>query len=298
MKDTLPMPVTAPLSSAQKAQIRNLIRRAARAEILPRFRTLDQGDIAIKSNANDLVTEADINAEAIITRGLQMAFPSALVVGEEAVSENPDLLNKLADAELSFLIDPVDGTWNFAKGLPLYGTIIAACRFGRPVLGMIYDPMGDDLVEADLDTPAQHLFPTGRKKPLKTAEPKARSDLMGYTSMSLQEPWERQVIANVLPEVTLISSLRCSAHEYRLLAQGAVDFVMGVRMSPWDHAAGVLICQQAGGHVAMLDGREYTAMEQGTLLCASSQAVWNDVAEMLSELIPDAGTETENRPNS
>lgn len=286
MNVNLPLPVSAPFSNAQKVTIRNLVRRAARAEIMPRFRKLDMGQISEKSGPLDLVTDADVGAEAIITRGLQIAFPSALVIGEEAVAKNDALLDKLAEAELSFLIDPVDGTWNFAKGMPLFGTIIAACRFGRPVYGLIYDPLGDDLVEADLDTPAFQKFATGRTTPLVTAAAKPQADLMGYIPFSLLSPEAKTLVGAKLPKVQLISTLRCSAHEYRMLAQGAIDFVMGTRMTPWDHAAGVLLCQQAGGHAAMLDGRAYTAMEQGYLLCASSKAVWDDVADLFSALVP------------
>lgn len=290
MNAQLPMPISAPFTNAQKSTIRNLVRRAARSEIMPRFRKLDQGDIAEKTGALDLVTDADVGAEAMITRGLQIAFPTAHIVGEEAVSKDESLLDKLGEAELSFLIDPVDGTWNFAKGLPLFGTIIAACRFGRPVFGLIYDPVGDDFVEVDLETEAKQIFPGGRQRQLSTAAPKPRKALIGYVPFSLLSDEAKVLVAGKTVEVALISGLRCSAHEYRLLTQGAVDFVIGARMTPWDHAAGVLLCQRAGGHSAMLDGREYTAMEQGLLLSASSQAVWDDVADMLAALRPTSAT--------
>ena len=282
----LPLPISAPFSTAQKSTIRNLVRRAARAEILPRFRKLELGTISEKSGPSDLVTDADIGAEAVITRGLQIAFPNALVVGEEAVAKKPELLEKLGDAELSFLVDPVDGTWNFAKGMPLFGTIIAACRFGRPVYGMIYDPLGDDLIEADMDTPATHRFATGRTEPLRTAAPKSRANLVGYLPLNYLSPEAKTLVCAKIPDLGALSSLRCSAYEYRMLAQGAVDFVMGTHRTPWDHAAGVLLCQKAGGHVAMLGGRDYTAMEEGFLLCASSKAVWDDVARLFEALVP------------
>lgn len=284
MDASLPMPVSAPFTRAQKTSIRNLVRRAAKAEILPRFRRLDQGDISEKTGPMDLVTEADVNAEAIITRGLQMAYPNALVVGEEAVAKDPKLLDKLGEAELSFLIDPVDGTWNFAMGLPLFATMVAACRFGRPSYGLIYDPLGDDLMEADLSEPSMHRFPAGRTRALSTGTEKPLSEMTGYTQWGLLEQSEQERISAVLPKFHLVTNLRCSAHEYRMLAQGAVDFVLGIRMTPWDHAAGVLLCQQAGGHAAMLDGRDYTATEEGYLLCASSKAVWDKVAAVFAPL--------------
>ena len=289
MDASLPMPISAPFTKAQKTTIRNLVRRAAKAEILPRFRKLDSGDISEKSGPTDLVTEADVNAEAIITRGLQIAYPNAVIVGEEAVAKDPKILEKLGEAELSFLIDPVDGTWNFAMGMPIFGTMVAACRFGRPAYGLIYDPLGDDMMEADLVDPAVHRFPAGRTRALATAKEKPLSEMMGYLQWGLLEKAEKMRIGALLPEFHLASTIRCSAHEYRMLAQGAVDFVLGIRMTPWDHAAGVLLCQQAGGHAAMLDGREYTATEQGYLLCASSEAVWRKIADVLKVPEPEPG---------
>ena len=145
MSDTLPMPVST-LSKAQRSSILNLVRRAARAEILPRFRNLESGEIDQKKSHQDLVTEADRAAERMIARGLLALFPNALIIGEENVADHPEVLDKVADAELAFTIDPVDGTWNYAHGLTTFGVIVSALRFGTPVFGLIYDPVMDDVV--------------------------------------------------------------------------------------------------------------------------------------------------------
>lgn len=129
MTSALPQVITPALTPAQQTQVVNLIRRAARAEILPRFRNLSSASISEKSNFNDLVTEADIEAEAMITRGLLRLFPPALVVGEEAISKTPELREKIDDAELAFIIDPVDGTANFVHGLTTFGVILSVTRF-------------------------------------------------------------------------------------------------------------------------------------------------------------------------
>jgi fructose-1,6-bisphosphatase/inositol monophosphatase family enzyme len=106
----LPATLAPAITPAQRKQIINIVRRAAKAEIMPRFRRLSDGDIRAKSAADDLVTDADTKAEAMITRALQIAFPSALVIGEEAVADKPALLDGISDAQLAFIIDPVDGT--------------------------------------------------------------------------------------------------------------------------------------------------------------------------------------------
>ncbi len=289
MNDQLPMAVTAPLSPAQKTQLINLIRRAAKAEIMPRFRTLDVGDIDTKRDENDLVTAADTAAEAMITRGLQMAFPHALVIGEEAVSKSPDLLKGIAEAELCFIIDPVDGTWNFAKGMPLFGTIIAVCRFGQPVLGLIYDPVGNDLIVTDDTSPAEWRTQSGRRRPIQTAAPKPLDQMTGYLHIRLMPETDRAYMWSKVGVLGYVGTLRCSAHEYRLLATGAADFVLSGHLNCWDHAAGVLLCQQAGGKAAMLDGSAYNAaMTSGYLLSASSEKVWNEVATHFADLMSDS----------
>ncbi|MEL6464312.1 MAG: inositol monophosphatase [Pseudomonadota bacterium] len=289
MTDQLPMAVTAPLRTAQKTQIINLIRRAARAEIMPRFRRLDAGDIDSKKTEDDLVTQADIAAEAMITRGLQMAFPHALVIGEEAVSANSKLLDGIGEAELCFIIDPVDGTWNFAKGMPLFGTMVSVCRFGQPVFGLIYDPVGDDLIMADNTSPALWQTRTGRARGLHTAPTKPLDQLTGYAHIRLMPPADRALMWARVGALSFVGSLRCAAHEYRLVATGAMDFVLSGHLNSWDHAAGVLICQQAGGKAAMLDGSDYNAtVREGYLLTAASPETWQTLATHFGDLMSDA----------
>ena len=86
-------------------------------------------------------------------------------------------------------------------------------------------------------------------------------------------------------------SLMCSCHEYRMLAQGHVDFVLtGPRPAPWDHAAGALITRAAGGVARFLDGEDYSiAHETGVVLMASSEPVWDQVASAYRALNVDFG---------
>ncbi|MGL4443332.1 MAG: inositol monophosphatase family protein, partial [Alsobacter sp.] len=94
--------------------IAEILRKAAHQEILPRFRRLGAGEIRTKSSAIDLVTDADEQAERVIEAGLLQAFPGVVVVGEEGVASDPSRLDRLGDADLAILVDPVDGTANFA----------------------------------------------------------------------------------------------------------------------------------------------------------------------------------------
>jgi len=289
---SVPATLAPAVTPAQRTQIINMVRRAARAEIMPRFRRLSDGDIRTKSRADDLVTDADIKAEAMITRALQIAFPSALVIGEEAVAAKPDLLEGIKDAQLAFLIDPVDGTWNFAHGLPVFGVIIAATRYGKPVFGLIYDPVGDDWIIADAEMTPQLQRPFGAARDLKAATGKPLEEMSGIIPLHLFAKDKQAQLAATFPAFARITALRCSAHEYRMLAQGYMDFSLTAVLHPWDHAAGALIAARAGAHVEMLDGGDYSAARQsGHLLIAPDKSTWSKLKKQFGFLIVEPAAE-------
>lgn len=288
MSDNLPAAPKLAVSKAQQSHILNIVRRAAKAEIMPRFRALSVADIATKTGPDDLVTAADTAAEAMITRALLLAFPHALVVGEEAASADPALLDKIADAPLAFIIDPVDGTWNFAHGLAVFGVILAVTQFGRPAFGLIYDPVLDDWVIADDQGSARLETPIGVARPLKVSMGKPIEALSGHVPLHHFKGDKLHKVASVLPSFRRTEALRCSAHEYRLMAQGHSDFVLTQSLHPWDHAAGALICARAGAHVEMLDGGPYTAARHsGYLLTAPDRTTWNRLHKVFSFLLDD-----------
>src|SRR6056297_3954813 len=286
MPDSLPIALTSPLSRAQQTALIILVRRTAKAEIMPRFRNLGHADISSKSSPFDLVTEADLAAEAMLARGIQRMFPQALVVGEEAAAADPDLAAKLSEAELAFIIDPVDGTWNFAHGLPLFGVILAATRFGKPVFGLLYDPVMDDWITADLDNTAHLSRNMGAARPLSVSRGGDIASLSGYVHLYLMPQEVQAQMATKLPDFARTLMLRCSCHEYRTLAQGGMDFALSSVPNPWDHAAGLLICQQAGGVARMRDGRDYTAgITKGHILAAPDEDTWNRLRDHFAFLL-------------
>ncbi|AXI48118.1 inositol monophosphatase [Sulfitobacter sp. SK012] len=288
--ESLPAKLAPALSNAQQNHVINTVRRAARAEILPRFRALSQDAIRSKSSPDDLVTEADTAAEAMIARALQIAFPHALVIGEEAASTNPKLLVGIGDAQLAFHIDPVDGTWNFAHDMALFGVIIAATRYGKPVFGMIYDPIADNWAIADEDGIPQLQRSFGPARDLKAAMGKPVEALSGFIPLSIFAHHHKPALAATFPSFAKVGSLRCSAHEYRMLAQGYADFLLTASLHPWDHAAGALICARAGAHVEMLDGGDYSAARlEGHLLVAPDKVTWNKLKKIFSFLLEPAG---------
>ncbi|MDQ2091531.1 inositol monophosphatase family protein [Marimonas arenosa] len=280
--ETLPLPAPR-LTPAQETSLIQAVRRAARAEILPRFRNLAAGQISQKSGPQDLVTEADTAAEALIARSVLQHFPNAVVLGEEAYAADPSLRDSAASAELAIIVDPVDGTWNFAHGVPLFGVILAATRYGRPVFGLLYDPITDDWITASEDGPAWQSEIAAPSKRLATSAGGALSALSGIAHVPLMPQDHQEAFAPVIPAFARLNSLRCSCHEYRLMAQGAVDFVLSGVLNPWDHAAGAFIATRAGGVARFLDGRDYDiSVTEGYLLTAANETTWLTVRDVIA----------------
>ncbi len=262
-----------------------LTRDVARTEILPRFRRMGPGAIMQKSGPQDLVTEADLAAEAALTAALQARFPGALVVGEEAVAADPTLRQRMAEAPDAFVIDPVDGTWNFAHGLPCFGVIIARLSHGVPVYGLILDPISDDWVTAWTGGGAWLVSDMGQRA-LRVRDPAPLAWTSGYAAPWFLPAPQRRALTAVLCDTERVLSLRCSAQEYRMLAQGHIGYALSAMLHPWDHAAGVLIVTEAGGHVRFLDGATYTATRtDGHLLTAPDPATWEALCSRIAPVL-------------
>jgi fructose-1,6-bisphosphatase/inositol monophosphatase family enzyme len=234
-----------------------VLRDAAKAEILPRFRRLDEGMVRVKTEAIDLVTEADEAAERVISARLRDLAPGVLVVGEEAVAADPPLLAKLADADYAITVDPVDGTANFAAGLPAFAVMAAVVRRGEVVAGVIYDPMGDDTLMAERGGGAWLVFPDGRRNRQTFAAPVPLNEMVGVASPFLLPHEQRGPILRNLDKVRLNASYRCAGHEYRMAVGGHLHYLMYGKLMPWDHLPGTLIAGEAGAYFARLDGSPY-----------------------------------------
>ena len=269
-----------PITPAQRRLLIDTVREAARLRIMPRFRALEAADIATKSGPADLVTLADTEAEAEITAAVRAAWPEAEVLGEESVAADASGRGRMAAAETCVVIDPVDGTWNFAKGLAVFGVLLAVLRRGVPVWGLLYDPVMDDWIEAAPGAPALFVTARGLERPLATSGESRPGHLTGYMPLGLFPHAARERIVAEFPDFLRITSLRCAAHEYRMVAQGHAEFCLsGPVPHPWDHAAGVLAVESAGGVARFLDDTPYDATRpDGVLLSAGSRAAWDSLA--------------------
>jgi len=264
--------------------LQDILKSVGAEEILPRFRRLEAADIAHKESPRDLVTAADIAAETAIAARIRRMHPSALIVGEEAVSEDASLLDGLAEAPLAFVIDPVDGTFNFASAMPLFGTMLAVVAGGECVSGIIHYPVTGESLVAMRGAGARLIDHDGAAAPLRVANPVPLAEMVGTISWGFMDEPLRSRVAGNMAKIAMTFALRCSAWEYRLAAAGKVHFIGGQKLMPWDHLAGVLIHAEAGGYSARLDGTPYRpGMTDGGLISAPDHESWRMIRAEIIE---------------
>lgn len=259
-----------------------VLAETALTEVMPRFRNLPEGSVRGKSSPRDLVTDADEAAERMIAARLSKLHPGAVLIGEEASARNPALLNMLVDADLAFLIDPIDGTRNYVAGLPLFGMMIAACHRGDVIAGVIYDPVNRDSALAVRGEGAWMEYENGRRVPLTVAAPATLEDMDGFISTGAVPEPLRTTVNSHLSRLASTASLRCAAHEYRMLAAGHCHIALYNQLTAWDHAAGWLLHREAGGYAARFDGSPYKPTHRtGGLLYAPDAGSWHAARKAL-----------------
>ena len=230
--------------------VSDLIRDVCARTILPRFRALARHEVEQK-RPGDLVTVADREAEAELTEAFRAATPHALVVGEEASFLDPRLAEGLPTAEHAWVIDPVDGTRNFAAGSTDFGVMVAEVRGGVATRGWIWQPLHEALYVAERGAGG-----VCNGVPLSPLDP-------------TPTPWRVAVwprLARERAEGLLLRPTRGScAIDYPALARGELDGLAYRSIHPWDHLAGTLLVTELGG-AARVDGRPYAPGVTGAML--------------------------------
>jgi len=261
--------------TALDGELRDLMRFAARRSMLPRFQALRRDEIEMKGK-DDPVTIVDREVEAFLSEALAKLAPGVAIVGEEAAAADDTILEHLAGQ--CWIIDPLDGTANFTQGREPFGIIIALADGGSTVGGWIYDPGKDRLCHARR---GEGAFIDGA--PI-AAKPTGKSPPVAAIARGFLSPEEiAQVERRIDPHYQMVEIPRCAAEQYPRLALGENDVSSFGRTLPWDHAAGALWLNEAGGKCARRDGSEYRVdryAEPG-LFAASSPAIWEDFVARL-----------------
>ncbi|MGF1640310.1 MAG: inositol monophosphatase family protein [Rhodospirillales bacterium] len=261
-----------------------IVRGVAAAEILPRFRNLAAGDVVAKRSPADLVTVADTEAERRLAAALTVLAPTSRVVGEEAAEHDPGLLAALAGPVPVWLVDPVDGTRNFAHGKPCFAVIVAYCAGGETLAGWIHDPLADATAWAVRGGGAWLRTPEGVLR-LRTAAARPLESTTGSVGWRVARRVQTDRAQGLAVPARTVR-YGCVGREYMDLGRGALDFALYTRLKPWDHAAGVLIHAEAGGFARLVDDgtpyRPAPAIQEATLLLAADRESWEALATVLA----------------
>jgi fructose-1,6-bisphosphatase/inositol monophosphatase family enzyme len=257
------------LSPERADAVDRLIRSVARDIVMPRFRNLLAEHIQEKA-ADDLVTIADHESEARLAEGLAAILPEARVIGEEACVADPSLMERFGDS-LVWIIDPIDGTGNFAAGRPPFGILIALAVDGVARAGWLHDPLSGRMCHA---MTGKGAFIDGRA--VEARESGAVPPVAGISLLYVDGDKRRNIIDRAEGRLNMVDIPRCAAEQYPRVVLGQNDLALFERTLPWDHAAGALFLTEAGGRVLRADGSPYRVDDARTgLLAAASPRLWD-----------------------
>lgn len=207
------------------------------------------GSIEVKGDQSNILTAADLSSERLIIEGIKREFPSHSIISEE---NGCDLF---PDSVYTWIIDPLDGTSNFAAGIPWYGVLIAVLENGRPIVGVMYLPESDVTYVAE-----RGMGVTKNNRPVKvTTEQKLHNVLWAYGmdasldrhSMNL----DSRLLVEVLRHVRNVRSTN-SLIDPAFTSDGRFGGMLNRNTRLWDIAAPSLIIEEAGGVYTDIQGEK------------------------------------------
>ena len=254
------------------------MKRAAETAILPHYRSLADADIREKT-PGDVVTVADHASEAILADALAGIEPNAAIVGEEASEADPAVMDRLGDG-LCWIIDPLDGTNNYAAGKPPFGIIVALSQNGETERGWLYDPLSGRFCRARRGHGA---FIDGER--IAARETGETPPVAAISLIFVDGEKRERLKAHIAPHYGVVDIPRCAAEQSPRLVLGENDLSLFERTLAWDHAAGVLWLNEAGGKAARFDGSPYrTDSRAKGMIGAASPRLFDEMAERIAAM--------------
>ncbi|MDQ0948491.1 fructose-1,6-bisphosphatase/inositol monophosphatase family enzyme [Streptomyces phaeochromogenes] len=243
------------------ADVEEAVRTAAAMEIMPRFRQLAAHEIDEKTGPHDLVTDADRKAEEYLTEALVKLLPGSVVVGEEAVHANPATYEAIKGEAPVWIVDPVDGTRQFVHGDPGFCTLVALAHRGVLLASWTYAPARDQLAVA---VRGKGALLDG--EPLRAGSPAPGRDLEVATSHpDYTTDDQKHALLGLWTEGVGPRACGSAGLEYLAVARGELDATAFSWEAAWDHAAGILLVEEAGGAHLTLSGEPFRITGGNTL---------------------------------
>lgn len=260
-----------------------ILKDTAEKFILPRYKMLKDHEISSKTNPTDLVTLADIEAEQYLEKILPDLLTGSVVIGEEGVSRDESIIDVLSDkSQTVWVVDPVDGTYNFVHGGTDFGVMVALIHNGEAVGGWIYDVLNDNLT---FTMKGEGVHDGGKEIRFDKDQPDLRADeLELYLSPKFFPAKIRDDIKAKRSAFKNAAPKGCSAHEYLNVLRGTRQACVYCRLKPWDHLPGTLMLTEAGGFVQQWDYTPYLPQETyGGLIATTSERYWQTIYDTLFE---------------
>lgn len=237
-----------------------------------------------KTSPHDLVTEVDKGAEVMIRKLIQTHFPDHDFLGEESVEPGAEASAKAvagyADSEYLWIVDPIDGTTNFVHGNPYFCVSIALAVKGELMLGVIYDPMHDEMFVAEKGKGA---YVHGN--PMAVSPEAALSDSLmavGYNpDRNFALPLNMKGINALATQTRSLRTLGSAALQLAYVAAGRLTGYYEVGLNSWDIAAGVLLVTESGGKVTDTRGGAFTLNTRH--LAATNGKIHQELLEVLDK---------------
>ncbi len=231
---------------------------------------------ADKKSAAELVTKYDKDTEKFLISKIAPLFNGYEIVGEESF-KGSRLPSK------AVFIDPIDGTANFVHKIPHLAISIGFWEKGSPLMGIIYNPILNELFYAKK---GEGAYFNGEK--IEVAKESALQNSIIATGfpyvkhkMEKEYWWVVNSFKNMLPKVRDFRRLGAAALDLCYLAQGKFNGFYEIDLKPWDVAAGILIVQEAGGKISNIEGREYSFNDK--IIVASNGAIHSAILDNLAE---------------
>ena len=227
------------------------VKRVARIEIMPRYLKVAHE----RKSDGSLFTQADIAAQDYLTRELKR-IAHCPVLGEEMTEAAQ---RALWDAAIDgiWCVDPIDGTSNFVNGIPYFGVSVALMRQGRPLLGVVFDPVADEAFYAEAGMGA---FLNGEPLPIKETVPDNMRRAVAEVDLKRLSPRLGEALAKQPPYMSQ-RNFGASTLDWCYVATGRFDLYLHGGQKLWDYAAGSLILAEAGGHMCTLENDDFWAAD-------------------------------------
>ena len=255
--------------------VSSLMREVAADIVMPRFQNLAAHHVEEKG-PDDYVTIADKESEIRLSEGLATILPEANVVGEEACAADPMVLNSVGNG-LNWIIDPIDGTGNFAAGRPPFGIMVALADGGQILAGWILDPVRSRMCHGAL---GQGAFIN--ETAVKARASGAPLPIAALATYFMTPEQRAELKARSDGKFETVEIPRCAAEQYPRIVLGENDVTIFERSLPWDHAAGAIFLNEAGGRLCRTDGTPYVVGDDRRgLLGAASPQLWDEAARVL-----------------